>query len=132
MVNSAAAAWAINMVKRDVAVLHKRFISGDVGEGDSKLRSDLVGVITKYLATGSKQFADYHAKGCIPNRFLLQQTANRTAFKNDRRGSNRALKESLQHMVEAGELTVIPKQNALDWFKTGATVYGLGDCWGGE
>lgn len=130
VVNVVEASWAINMVKRDVAVLHKRFISGDVGEGDSKLRADLLGVVTKYMATGSKVFGAYHERGCIPNKFLLQQTANRTAFKNDRRGSNKALKDTLTNMVEAGELTVVPKQNALDWFKTSQTVYALGDSWG--
>lgn len=123
------ASWAINMVKRDVAVLHKRFISGDVGEGDSKLRADLVGVIRKYLATGSRQFGQYHAKGCLPGRFLAQATAARSAFKNDRRGANRALKEVLAHMVDTGELALVPKNQATEWFKTSGAVYCLGDTW---
>lgn len=123
------AEWAINMVKRDVAVLHSRFISGDVGEGDGKLRADVVGVIRKYLREGSTRFADYHTRGCLPSRFLAQQTAARSAFKNHRNGANRALKETLDHMVATGELTIVPKQQAQAWFKTSSLVYAIGDTW---
>ena len=129
VVTSTEATWAINMVKRDVAVLHTRFISGDVGEGDGKLRADLVRVIRKYLADGNARFGDYHGKGCIPSRYLAQQTASRSAFKNHRNGANRALKDTLDHMVATGELSIVPKQQAQQWFKTSSLVYALGDTW---
>lgn len=130
VVTAVEAQWAVDLVKRDVNTLHSRFISGDVGEGDGKQRADLIKVITKYMADGPRAFFDYHAKGCFPGRGIQQMTASRACFKNDRRGANKALKDSLLSMVEAGELGIVPKDQAFEWFRTRGAVYCLGDMWG--
>lgn len=129
VVTAVEAQWAADLVRRDVNTLHSRFMTGDVGEGDGKQRADLVKVITKYMADGPRAFHDYHAKGCIPGRGIQQMTAARASFKNDRRGANKALKELIQTMIEAGELAIVPKEQAFDWFKTRGAVYCLGDMW---
>lgn len=131
-VTATEAQWAINMVRADVTTLHDRFISGDVGEGDSKQRADVERVITKFFATPPKGWYAYAGKGCIPTRYLVQAVSNRSCFKNDRRGSTRALKEMLAHMVEAGQLQLVPKQQAQQWFKTNGQVFALGDMWATE
>ena len=123
------AQWAINMVKKDVAVLHTRFVSGDVGEGDSKLRADLVSIISKYLEHGSDRFFVYHKKGCVPMRFLAQQTANRSSFKNHRMGANRALKDTLENMVATGELSAVPRTQLTSWFSSVSAAYAVGEHW---
>ena len=123
------ASWAVNMIRRDVAVLHKRFLAGDVGEGDSKLRADLVSLISRYYEDGNRRFSQFHAKGCVPGRYLAQATAARAAFRNDRRGANRALKETIGHMIEMGELAQVAKNQTQEWFKTSSAVYCLGDQW---
>lgn len=125
------AQWAIDMVKRDVATLLDRFTAGDVGEGDSKLQNDLVAVVKKYLATGSERFEAYHARGCIPVRYLQQATASRSAFKNHKLGATRALKDTLAGLMDAGVIVQVAKKQAEEWFKTGSAVYALGDHWEG-
>lgn len=129
MVTHTEAQWAIDLVKRDIATLLSRFEIGDVGEGDSKLQADLVAVIKKYLATAPDRFEAYHQRGCIPLRHLQQATASRTAFKNHKLGSNRALKDTLSHLVETGMLVQVAKKQAEEWFKTSSSVYALGDQW---
>lgn len=123
------AQWAIDMVKRDVACLLDRFAVGDVGEGDSKLNADLLVIIRKYLSEGTKRFADYHTRGCIPIRYLQQSTANRSAFKNHKLGATRALKDTLTSLVEAGVLVQVAKKQCEEWFKTSSVVYAIGDHW---
>lgn len=124
------AEWAIDLVTRDVATLLERFADGDVGEGDSKQRADLIGIISRFLAnTTGKSDPQYRARGCISKRFLSQSVNNRPAFKNDRRGANKALSDLLAAMCETGELQLLPKKEALEWFKTTAMVYCLGDRW---
>lgn len=76
-----------------------------------------------------KGWERYHAKGCIPGRYMQQVTSNRAAFKNNRLGANRALKDTLQTMVDFGVLVQVDKKNAKDWFNTGSAVYALGDNW---
>lgn len=128
-VTHAEAQWAIDMVKRDVSVMLARFEIGDVGEGDSKLNADLLSIIRKYLIDGNNRFDIYHARGCVPVRFLQQNTSNRSAFKNHKLGATRALKDTLASLVDAGVLVQVAKKQAEEWFKTSSMVYALGDLW---
>lgn len=126
------AQWATEMVKRDVAVFVERFAKGDVGEGDSKLQADLVTVITKYMAAGNPKYAAYHSRGCVPSRYLMGSTNNRSAFKNHKLGANRAYKDTVQAMIDTGMLVRLDKKSAAEWFKTTSEVFALGDQWDGE
>lgn len=128
-ITPAEARWAIDMVKRDIGALLERFEVGDVGEGDSKLLADVTAVIRKYLTTPGDAWDAYHSRGCIPMRFLQQRTGNRSAFKNHRLGANRALKDTLSAMVEAGLLVQVAKKQTEEWFKTSSVVYAIGDHW---
>lgn len=128
-VTAVEATWAIDLVKRDIATLLDRFTRGDVGEGDSKLQNDLIAVIKRYLATTSKKYEAFQAKGCIPIRHLQQATAARAAFKNNKNGASRALKDTLSHLVEAGVLVQVAKKQTESWFKTTSAVYAVGDQW---
>jgi len=128
-ITAGEAAWAIELVKQDIDTIQARYRKGDVGSGDSKLQADLVGVVKKYLSTGAPRFSDYHRKGCIPHRLLMQATASRAAFKTHKLGATRALKDTLAGMVEAGMLVQLPKQQAREWFKTSASVYAVGEQW---
>lgn len=127
-VTEVEASWAINMIKRDVRALHTRFIRGDVGEGEAKQHADLRKVIEALL----KGRDDYAQRGCFAQRTLTQRVGNRGCFRNDRRGATRALKELLAEMVVTGELAVVPKDQAYDWFRTKGAVYCLGDMWNVE
>ncbi len=129
MVTENVAQWAVDFVEKGIVVLASRFAKGDVGEGDSKLRSDLIGVIQKYMSDGAPKYADYHARGCIPLQYLTRQTSGRAAFRKHKLGSNRALKDSLDAMLMSGEIVLVDKKTASEWFKTTSTVYALGDQW---
>jgi hypothetical protein len=130
-VTHSEAQWAIDLVKRDIASLLDRFAVGDVGEGDTKLQADITTVIRRYLSDPGDAWEAYHARGCIPIRFLQQRTGNRSAFKNHKLGANRALKDTLAAMVEAGLLVQVAKKQADEWFKTSSVVYAIGDHWEG-
>jgi hypothetical protein len=131
VVTAVEAQWAIDLVRRDVRTLQQKFASGDIGEGDGKIHADLRKVIAKFVGNTPKAWVDIigDKKGCIPLRALQQATACRACFKNDRRGSTRALKDTLQAMVEGGELSIVAKDQAKEWFKSTSTFYALGDHW---
>jgi hypothetical protein len=132
VVTAVEAQWAIDLVRRDVRTLQSRFASGDVGEGDAKIAADLRKVIAKFVSEPPKAWQQHVSehKGIIPLRAMQQATASRACFKNDRRGSTRALKDTLQAMVEGGELNIVPKDQAQKWFKSASTFYALGEYWG--
>ena len=131
-VTAVEAQWAIDLVRRDVGTLQQKFASGDVGEGDAKIAADLRNVIKKFIGSTPKAWQSVmgERKGFVPMRALQQATASRACFKNDRRGSTRALKDTLQAMVESGELNIVAKDQAKEWFNTSGTFYALGEHWG--
>lgn len=54
---------------------------------------------------------------------------SRSAFRNHKLGANRALKDTLAALVEAGLLVQVAKKQTEEWFKTGSVVYAIGDNW---
>lgn len=129
VVAHAHAVWAVELVKRDVSILLSRFQTGNVGEGDAKLQSDLREVITKYMTEGHKDWTDYHQQGCVTGVYLARQTASRAAFRNRQGGSNKALKDVLASMVEYGVLIQLEKKDSYNRFRSQAAVYALGEHW---
>lgn len=123
------AAWAIDMIEKDVAVLLGRFKSGDVGEGDAKMQADMVTIISNYMKKGSTPNLKFHARGCVPIRYLKQAASQRAAFKKHRNGAMRAVVDVVVSMVQNGELVQIDKKLAHEWFNTTSEVYALGDSW---
>lgn len=125
------AEWAIDMVKRDVGIMFDRFAIGDVGEGDGKIRSDLVSVITRYMEKGATGENRFHAKGCIRGVYLSRQTASRAVFKKHRNGADKALKDAIATMIEHGMLVQLEKSATRTQFQTASAIYALGDQWNG-
>lgn len=131
VVTADVAQWAIKMIEADIRSLLNRYEAGDVGEGDSKLFSDLTTVLTNYFGRKApKDYEEFHAKGCVAIRHLQQRTANRGAFRNHRNGATRALKDTLEAMCDLGLLVRLDKKRASEWFGTTSAVYCLGDRWG--
>ena len=130
LVTHDVARWAIDMVEKDVAVLIGRFAAGDVGEGDAKMRADMMAIIANYMAKGSKGNDKFHAKGCVPIRYLKQCASNRPAFKKHRNGAMKATEDLLASMARDGDLLLIDKKTAHAMFNTTAEVYGIGERWG--
>ena len=60
---------------------------------------------------------------------MPQGTGNMPASKNHKLGATRALNDTLQAMIDAGEIVQLDKKTATEWFKTSSQVYALGDHW---
>lgn len=129
LVTHDVAQWAIDMIEKDVAVLLNRFTMGDIGEGDAKMRADVISIIKTYMVRGSKDNAKFHSKGCIPIRYIKNCTANRPAFKKHRHGAMKATEDLLASMVRDGDLTLIDAKSAKTLFNTTSQVYAIGESW---
>ena len=58
--------------------------------------------------------------------YLLNATSGVSCFKNDNRGSNRALRESLNMLVDSGELVKLSKEYMHKEFNSSAEAFGIG------
>lgn len=107
--------WAINLVRRDIESVTRRFQSGDVGSGDSKQLFDLRKQIRNYVTGKFESVMNYgvslamHSAQAIPYRYLSRTCLNRAAFRTDRTGATNSLQRAIKALISCGELIEIPK-----------------------
>lgn len=125
------AEWALAFVKKDIAVVSKRFLAGDVGVGDSKQYNDLRRVIDGYYSTTLEQAAKYgvtdvlFSARLVPYCYLVRKTASVASFRSDRLGATAALKRTVQSMIDSGYLIEISKADMANKYKFAGVAYGL-------
>ena len=120
-----AAKWAIEVVERSVQGVAKHFRQGDFGDHDTKRRSEVLRLMDKFSRLPLMKRISY---GCqnkavagqpvVPYKYLVQNTSNLAAFKRHRGGASTALKETLAHMVDAGDVQQIPAGQLNEWGAT--------------
>lgn len=130
--------WAMDFVRKDVNAVSTRFQTGDVGRGASKMENDLRRVVAAYFTSGFAKMKSYgveegmYRDRVIPYAYLLRRTSNLSAFKNDKRGTVRALKETIEAMCESGSLAeVTPGQMRTAYKSSAKAYYILGSTWSG-
>lgn len=129
-VTSVTAQWAIDFTRRDILNVARRFLSGDVGQGDNKQHHDLKRVIEHYFKMCARDTnQQLHAAKVIPYRYLAQRTAAVASFRTDRLGATNALKRSLQRMVESAMLIEIPQHVLQRSYDYSGIAYGIGKEW---
>lgn len=129
------AKWAINFVERDVSVMTTRFSKGEVGDGDHRHESDIRRAVDQFLAMSAKIRSTYKVPAqlltepVVPFHYLRRKVRLLTAFKNDKRGTAKALEDSLKDMVKAEVLKLIPVQQAVEKYKVQSELYVKGPTW---
>lgn len=135
VVTGTIAQWSIDFVERDVTTMATRFLKGEVGTGDHRHEEDIRRVVEAYLAMPPDKREQYAVPKkmldlpVIPFHYLRRRLRLLTAFKNDRRGTARALEDSLKDMVKADILNMIPQQQAFEKFGVTTEVYIKGPTW---
>ncbi len=135
IVSKQIADWAITLVRNDITKLFTKFESGEVGSGDVRLEMDIRRAIASYLKMSSTDRKGY---GCpekmatfplVPFHYLRRRLRLLVNFKNDRRGANSALEQTLKAMVEGEVLLRLAPMQSRDQCGTNSPVYGLGPAW---
>lgn len=136
LVTGDIAEWATHIVETDCQAMQKRFAAGDIGVGDSKQINDVRRIVEFYI--GGASIGDprksgttpqLHEAKIIPYQYLLRKTYSLAAFKNDKNGSTLALKRTLQTMVDAGMLKLIPKIQLEQAHEYSGDAYSVGKHW---
>lgn len=101
--------WAIDLVRRDIAMMSRRLEAGDVGSGDRARERKLVSIIRDYVqqARLPKSYRvpeKMHKDGLVPRAYLQVRTQQVAAFYNHKLGGNRALEDAIAACVSNGWL----------------------------
>ncbi|MCK9234947.1 MAG: hypothetical protein M0P09_01370 [Acholeplasmataceae bacterium] len=123
VVTKELAQWAINFVKTEVDAMASKFRSGEVGEnlnsGENRGAEVVTEAIQRVLSADREEArllrnayrfpAKLEGTPIIPRNFLTQYLKGRQPFRSDPRGSTRAMRETINEMVESGMLEEVSK-----------------------
>lgn len=129
------AQWAISFIRKDVGIMLRRFADGDIGTGDHRQEADVRRAISAYLNMSKRKRAQYKVSPkiielpVIPYHYLRRRLKLYASFKNDRRGANRALEDTLRMLVKSDALKLVPVYQARAEYGMASELYCLGDTW---
>lgn len=126
-VNLDAAQWAQDQVVRDSKRLLQRFESGEFGEvagNEATQQSEVLRCIDEYLdPKGSfDRFAKYgvtadmYRDRVFTESYLSRRVGRLAAFKDDRMGPTKALKRTIQNLMDADEIRQFPSKQMRDLY----------------
>ena len=111
-------AWALNLVREDIARFQTHKRSGDVGIDDNARERKLASFMREYLTNpvpeGYKVPEAMRQNSLIPRSYLQRRTASLPAFNNHKLGATRALDDALQSMVGSGYLMEAQKNKVVE------------------
>lgn len=136
VVTAVEAAWALDIVIKDVELISSKFKDGLVGSGENRYEAEVRGAILDYMKMSPEKRATYQVPkkvrdnpGVIPYTYLRRRLRQITAMKQDRRGLSRAIQDTIKDLVEAGILAQIPPIQRDRDFGVKADLYILGESW---
>lgn len=131
------AEWSIEFVRRDVAIIEERFRTNQVGQGEHLFESDIRKAVNDYIRMPTTtrirtyRIPDQVAlePAIIPYGYLRRRLRGLSGFKNDRRGTARAITDALKDMVDAEILALIPSNVRKEKYGVKAELYTFGQSW---
>lgn len=130
VVNHWDAEWAIALVRRDAERIVERFATGDVGEGESKQRADIIRVLSDYFSRPASELKrvyevpeEMHAARIVPLVYLMRRTAGLSAFRKHKLGARNALAATVKDLLDTEILVEVPKKTMVTKFNTGQKSY---------
>lgn len=112
-INASHVKWALALVNRDMEVMRKRILSGEIGDGDGQRERRVLSVIKKYLskpvAAGYNIPDGLRQDSIVPHRFLLLRVGQVSSFSKHRLGCATALELTVKSLITCGYLIEIEK-----------------------
>lgn len=116
-VNALHSAWAIDVVRRDIAIMQRKMEGGDVGTGDKTRERKMMQVLKNYLKNElPKTHHDslpLKKQGIIARKYIQIYTWQSTSFNKFRAGAVPALNITIQSFIDNGYLVEIPRDKAV-------------------
>ena len=128
LITTVQAQWAIDFIKRDIAVFTRRLQSGDIGTGDDAREAKLLSIAHEYLAANTlpcsaKDFEALKQSLIIPRKYLQQRTSKVAAFSSHRSGSTKALDEAVRSLIDSGLFMEVAKTTLVESFSFHGKAY---------
>lgn len=119
--------WALDVIRRDIAIMGRRLDTGDVGTGDSTRERKLVALLHDYLSSpvpASYKVPDgMRLNSIVPRNYLQIRTARVASYYNHRMGQNVALDLAVQAAINNGYLMEVDKSKVSESYNYHGKAY---------
>jgi len=119
--------WALDLIRRDIAIMRRRVESGDIGNGDGVRERKIIFITKKFFeeepGPGYKIPAGMRGKGVIPRSYLQIRTSRLAPFMNARNGATKALDEAIRSCVDSGYLVEVDKAKLAEEYGAAGKAY---------
>jgi hypothetical protein len=127
VINADHTRWALDLIRRDIAIMRRRVESGDVGTGDGVRERKIIMLMKEYFAQpvpiGYKVPNGMRENGIVPRSYLQVRTARLTCFTTARNGATKALDEALRSICESGYVMEVEKTKQFDQYGVSGKSY---------
>jgi len=121
--------WAIDMVRRDIAMMRKRMSSGDVGDGDLSRQKKLMSIIRDYRDRRGEMPASYkitpamRANAIVGRHYLQARIGQAASFYKHKFGISKALEETLTQCIANGWLMEVKSDKLIEGYNYHGKAY---------
>jgi hypothetical protein len=130
-ITTAHAEWAIDLIRRDIAVFTKRIDSGDIGDDDKAREAKLLAIMKDYLleppSPGYKVPLDLPKNSIIQRKYLQRRTSSLPAFKAHKMGATMALDQALRSLCSSGFIMKCEKMKMVEAYREHGECYRILD-----
>lgn len=114
------AEWALAVVKRDIRIMSRKMLDGDVGDGDMVRERKLLATLKEYMTTvPSKGYGINEAMrsaGVVPRKYLQIRLQRVNCFARHRMGQNIGLDSTIKSLIDSGYMSEVSKEQiSPDW-----------------
>ncbi len=105
--------WALEVVRKDIYSMQKKLMAGDVGVHDHSRERKVISIMRDHIVNGVAKSYNVPTKmiqhGVIPKKLILARTNRLNSFTSHRMGSTVALNQTLQSLIDSGDVAEVPK-----------------------
>lgn len=107
------AQWALDVVNRDIRIMSRKMLEGDIGEGDMTRERKLLAVLRDYLqepmSPGYRLPDEMRHQGVVARKYLQIRVQRVNAFLKHRNGQSAALDGTLKSLSDSGYIVEVAK-----------------------
>jgi len=121
------ASWALSLIRKDIGILSKRILNGDIGTDDCARQRKIIKILEGYLLADSIASSygispEMHSAGVIPRKYIQIQCQT-SAFKNFAGGVTLAMDLALKSLIDDGSIIEVSKTKVAEDYKCSGKCY---------
>ena len=133
VITEECAAWAMDVIQRDIALMRRKIDQGDIGVGDDSRERKMKAVLKDFLTQHFAEPNGYHisnaaalqAKGYVPRKYIHIRCSRLACFTAHKLGATRAVDDTIRSLIDSGYLQEMDKKRIAEEYGANGRVFAV-------